>query len=315
MRIWTIIGTIPFFSIDPYNKNDVSSAPELEIQEGDLVLRDRGYLTNDEVKRHIDSLADCIYRHKQKTTYIDVISEKPINLAERLKCKKRLDIEVYLNDKHRTKVRILAEPVSEKIANERRRKAKKEMKGHNPSTAVLFLMSWTIFITTIHSKEADFSKILLMYSLRWNIESIFKTWKSYMNFDRVHNVSEKQLRILLTARLIMIVLCTHHLFNYCSLQIRKLYNKELSMMKFINYLMKNIERIISLLANFDKIITPKCTVLNSIAKYCSYDRRKRQNMKQLIIFAILSWRVCPTGFYLLSTKFREPHFYLELFLK
>ncbi len=162
------------------------------------------------------------------------------------------------------------------------------MKGHNPSTAVLFLMSWTIFITTIHSKEADFSKILLMYSLRWNIESIFKTWKSYMNFDRVHNVSEKQLRILLTARLIMIVLCTHHLFNYCSLQIRKLYNKELSMMKFINYLMKNIERIISLLANFDKIITPKCTVLNSIAKYCSYDRRKRQNMKQLIIFAILS---------------------------
>ena len=29
------------FSIDPYSKNDLAAAPELPIQEGDLVLRDR----------------------------------------------------------------------------------------------------------------------------------------------------------------------------------------------------------------------------------------------------------------------------------
>ena len=33
------------FSIDPYSKNDLVSAPELELQLDDLVLRDRGYLT------------------------------------------------------------------------------------------------------------------------------------------------------------------------------------------------------------------------------------------------------------------------------
>jgi len=60
----------------------------------------------------------------------------------------------------------MAEPVSDKIANERRRKAKKEIKGHNPSKEVLFFMSWTIFITTIPSKDANFSTILSIYRVR-----------------------------------------------------------------------------------------------------------------------------------------------------
>lgn len=169
MRIWTIIRKVPFFSIDSYSKNDISAAPELAIQEGDLVLRDRGYLTNNEIKRHIDSQADCIYRHKVGSAYLHPTTNKEINLAKKLKRKKSLDIEVCLNDKHRTKVRIMAEPVSDKIANERRRKAKKEIKGHNPSKEVLFFMSWTIFITTIPSKDANFSTILSIYRVRWKI--------------------------------------------------------------------------------------------------------------------------------------------------
>lgn len=40
-----LAGEFIFFSIDPYSKNDLEAAPELELQEGDLVLRDRGYLT------------------------------------------------------------------------------------------------------------------------------------------------------------------------------------------------------------------------------------------------------------------------------
>jgi hypothetical protein len=33
------------FTIDPYTKNDLKAAPELRIEKGDLVIRDRGYLT------------------------------------------------------------------------------------------------------------------------------------------------------------------------------------------------------------------------------------------------------------------------------
>ena len=67
-------------------------------------------------------------------------------------------------------------------------------------------MAWTIFITTIPVEQADFHKIFMIYGLRWRIEIIFKSWKSHMQFAKLHNVSENQLRVILTARFIMIVI-------------------------------------------------------------------------------------------------------------
>lgn len=220
--------------------------------------------------------------------YLDTATGNEINLAKILKHKKTLDIEVCLNNNDKTIVRLMAEPVNKIIANERRRKAKIEMKGHNPSKEILFLMSWTIFITTIPKEDADFSKIMSIYRLRWKIETIFKTWKSNMHFAKVHNVSKNQLVVLLTSRLIMIVVCTHLLLNRCSHYIRKYYNQELSMIKFFNYLRKNMEKFFALLSSLRKIIDGKRRILDSIAKYCSYDKRKRLNMRQLTLTALLS---------------------------
>ncbi len=39
-------------------------------------------------------------------------------------------------------------------------KAKRETPGHNPSKAVLELMDWTIFLTTIPAILSDFARIL-----------------------------------------------------------------------------------------------------------------------------------------------------------
>ncbi len=280
-------GNFISFSIDSYSKNDLSAAPELEILEGDLVLRDRGYFTNKEVKRHADAGANCIYRHKHRTTYLSLKSRKAIDLAKLLKCKGDIDIEVYLNDKHRTKVRLIATAVSEEIANERRRKAKKEMKGHNPSVALLNMMSWTIFITTIPKENADIKKIFLIYSLRWRIEIIFKTWKSYMQFDKVHNVSENQLRILLIARFIMIVICTQHIYNPLHHRIKKEYKRMISMMKLHKYLMKNPEKIIEILSTLEKKSKSKKAknLYGALVRYCTYDQRKRTNFHETALEA------------------------------
>ena len=48
-------------------------------------------------------------------------------------------MEVHLNDENRTKVRLIAAPVSLEVANKRRMKAEKEMRGHNPPPELLFL--------------------------------------------------------------------------------------------------------------------------------------------------------------------------------
>ena len=43
----------------------------LDLRQGDLVIRDRGYLTSSEIHRHLQLKADCIYRHKSATIYLN----------------------------------------------------------------------------------------------------------------------------------------------------------------------------------------------------------------------------------------------------
>lgn len=120
------------FSIDPYSKNDLEAAPDLELKQGDLTLRDRGYLIYDEIQRHIDIGANCIYRYKHGMTLLDPIAELPIDILEELNKKNFIDMQVRMNNKDKTLVRITAFPVDEKIANARRMKAKQEKKLHLP---------------------------------------------------------------------------------------------------------------------------------------------------------------------------------------
>lgn len=280
-------GNFLSFSIDSYSKNDFSAAPELELYEGDLVLRDRGYYTNGEVKRHIDAGANCIYRHKYKTTFLDPLSGQAINLHRLLKSNGKIDMDVYLNDSHRTKVRLLAVPVNEEIANQRRMKAKKEMRGHNPAADLLNMMAWSIFITTIPKEQADFKRILIIYGLRWRIEIIFKGWKSHLQFAKLHNVSENQLRVILTARFIMIVICMQNIYNPCYHRIFSKYKRHLSMLKILNYLMKNPEKILEILrSNTSENYQMATSIDYALVKYCTYDRRVRPNFSQILIATV-----------------------------
>lgn len=116
------------FSIDAYSKNDLEAAPELILEKGDLSLRDRGYLILEEVDRHIRIGADCIYRYKNKMILLNSVTEKPLDILVILEKNPNIDMEVKLNNMERTTVRLIAFPVCEELANNRRMKAKKEKK-------------------------------------------------------------------------------------------------------------------------------------------------------------------------------------------
>lgn len=276
------------FSIDPYSKNDLAAAPELEFQKGDLVLRDRGYLIYDEIQRHITEGADCIYRHKLQNLYLDPQTEEPIDLVELLKRESRLDREVLLNNPSRTRVRLVAAPVDPETANRRRQKLKKETKGRNPSQDLLFLQSWTIFITTISAEVASFDQLLAMYGLRWRIENIFKAWKSHWHFAQIHNVSQHQLQVLLLSRLIALVLLNRFLYLPACERIRKTYDRILSLMKFTRYLECNPDRKGEILQALLET-SGRHPVLDALARYCTYDKRQRLNIVQKMEACFGSW--------------------------
>lgn len=274
-----LAGGFVDFVIDPYSKNDLTAAPELELRAGDLVLRDRGYLSYAEVQRHLAAGAHCIYRHKFDATYLDPLTGQPLDLTAQLERTGTLDQEVCLNNPERTRVRLVALPVPEEVANRRQQKLKQETKGHRPSAALLHQQRWTIFLTTIPATLAPIATLIALYALRWRIEIIFKTWKSSLSFAVIHQVSEAQLRIFLTARMIRATVCAQFIYQPASSWLRRHAQKLLSLLKLFRYLAQNPEQIPVLLAALAQP-TISAAIMATLARYCCYDRRRRRNFEQ-----------------------------------
>jgi hypothetical protein len=265
-------GKFIAFSIDPYSRNDLTAAYDLDVLPNDLILRDRGYFIPACIQKHKDMNAECILRYQSSNALFCPKTEEPIDLLQLLSKNGSVDMPVLLGSSM-VPVRLIAAPVPEEIANTRRMKAKQENKGHNPSQKLLALMSWSIFITTIEEVSIAFELIYALYSLRWRIENIFKTWKSNFNFSKVHCVSENQLRVLLYSRLTSIVMLYQHMFLPLSNIIYKKSGEILSLMKFMTYFNHNVSYCI-------QSITPRSfskELIYSLEKYSTYQKRKRIN--------------------------------------
>lgn len=267
------------FSIDPYSKNDLKSAPELELEEGDLTLRDRGYFIYNEVKRHIDIHADCIYRYKYGITLLDPKTDTPIDLLKLLKKKNFIDMYVKLNNKEKTLVRLSAVPVDKKTVNKRIMRNKQERKKP-PSKEYLQMLSWSILITTIPIEKTTFKQLIEIYGLRWRIEIIFKSWKSNMQFAYIHRVSILQFKVLLIARFIMILICIQHIFSPWRKIIEQSENKSLSLLKLTHYLVRKPQKIYNLVEVLTKKTSNHKSAMNALVRYCTYDKRKRPNYEE-----------------------------------
>ena len=261
------------FSIDPYSRNDRAAAADIPVQPGDLVLRDRGYFVLGLIAAHRAIGVDTISRYKHETVLCEPTTCQRLDLLALLRARGEVDQIVLAGKERPVRLRLVAVPVPEAVANLRRRKAKKEVKGHAPSAEILALMSWSIFVTTIEDPALTPAMIVELYGLRWRIENIFKTWKSNFNFAKIHSISANHLRLLLTARLIMIVLCFHTAFVPLCKAVRRHADKQLSLMKFMRYINLNRVQLPYLLApkRWDK------SLLDALSRFCTYDQRARQN--------------------------------------
>jgi hypothetical protein len=142
-------------------------------------------------------------------------------------------------------------------------------------------MDWTIFITTIPAEDASFEEILAIYGMRWRIEVIFKSWKSQLGFATVHRLCETQLRILLTARLMLAAAWANNLYGpYCQ-RVRETLGRDLSLLKFTRYLARNPHMAQSLARVLAGDTEREEQTLQAMVKYCGYDRRKRANFNQI----------------------------------
>ncbi len=93
---------------------------------------------------------------------------------------------VRLGKGRRVRARLLVQPVPQEVADQRRRRIRKEArkKGHTPSAVVLALAAWTILITNAPPELLSLVEALVVAKVRWQIELIFKLWKSHGLVDQ-----------------------------------------------------------------------------------------------------------------------------------
>ncbi|MFI5344249.1 MAG: transposase, partial [Chlamydiales bacterium] len=77
-----------------------------------------------------------------------------------------------------------------------------------------------------------------VYRLRWEIELIFKQWKSLLKIDVLKGVCRYRVEALIWSRLCMVIIVGSITSTFMNLA-KKYLNRELSPEKLIKYLMRN----------------------------------------------------------------------------
>src|SRR5919199_1409634 len=91
------------------------------------------------------------------------------------------DGPVLVGKGSRVAARLIARRVPQEVADERRRRirAAAKDKGRAPAKAALALAAWTVLITNIPPALLSLEEALVLLRLRWQIELLFKLWKSH----------------------------------------------------------------------------------------------------------------------------------------
>ena len=204
----------------------------------DLAIKDLGYysLKHFSVIEKLDSyyvsrlkLNTSVYiknekPEKFKTTGNTKKSSEFIRLdlliiANKLKENEIKEMEVYIGDKENSysplKTRLIIYKLSKELSDKKREhQISVEKKKQIPtSKKVIKLNTVNMFITNIEEEVLSKELIYLLYSLRWQIELIFKVWKSIYSIDKLHLVKNDRFLCHLYGTLISILMSTKFVFT------------------------------------------------------------------------------------------------------
>lgn len=239
---------------------------------GDLVIRDLGYLVLRGFRKMNEEGIFFLSRWKYKVLLFNIQTGEEMDLLKQLKGKSYLDIQVLCGREERVKLRVVAIKLPPAQAEERRRKAKKDgKKKTNHNQEYYALLGYLIFVTNVGEKTWNHQQVAQAYRIRWNVEILFKSWKSGLHIERMIPDSKIHTeRIESVLYLLLLYIAWFQLLVYAPLCWRCRENgKCLSLIQAAKWMLTNTMRWITgeLSAGMEK----------EILYYCCYDTRRKQN--------------------------------------
>lgn len=178
---------------------------------GGLQLFDLGYFQQTALSDIVQAEAYFICRlHPQVGLYETVAASRSVDMGSWLKTLEGDQHEgtYYVGSHERVAVRVLCQRLPLPVAEERRRKAQAtaRRKGKTYSQTHLALLEWSILITNVPSERLSFAQVMALYPIRWQIELVFKLWKSHAKLASVAQWRAERVLCHLYARLLVVVL-------------------------------------------------------------------------------------------------------------
>jgi hypothetical protein len=119
----------------------------------------------------------------------------------------RVDLPVRIGAGARLAGRLLGVRVPQAVADDRRRKlrAAAQREGKTPPAARLALADWTLLVTNAPDAKLSVAEALVLARARWQIELLFKLWKSHGRVDESRSRDKWRVLCEVYAKLIAMV--------------------------------------------------------------------------------------------------------------
>lgn len=284
LTIELLSGTLTGLNLEAGRTPDQTySGHVAAVQPDALYLHDLGYF----VVPHFETIdqhnAYFLSRLNTQVGLFEPVTRQPVDLLAwaRDQAEVSFERELLVGATHKVCCRVVGVRLPQEIVDRRRQQAheKAQRKGRTPSARHLELLAWTFYITNAPPTRLSITDIVALYPVRWQIELIFKLWKSQAALDRV--VGRRRARVLceLYAKLIGITITN------CLLTPYRWRKRELSMVKAVGILRHYANRLALNLGQLPRLMRWLDKIIQRCLKYALKDKRKRlttyQNLERL----------------------------------
>lgn len=222
-----------------------------------LWLRDLGYFKFKAFEQIATSGAYYVSRFKHGVNIYDSsdADAKLLDLVDLMKgmtVNEYKDIQVYIRSKNRLAVRLVIQKVPPEVAEiKRQRLIKKAQKsGEKVPKRRLELCQINMYITNLDATDYPPQLIVLLYKIRWQIEILFKVWKSILKIGKTKKMKKERFLCLLYAQLIW-ALMNMKIFNV-----------------FKSYFWNQLKREISELKTYQIMVIHRRTLIEAMLCNC-----------------------------------------------
>jgi len=239
---------------------------------GDLVIRDLGYFVLGVFKKMSETNIFFLSRWRYGVIVYNAKTGGKINLLRLLRGKEWIDLNVICGREEQLKLRLVAIKLPSSQASERRRKARQDRhRNANHSKEYYTLLGYVVFITNVSDEVWDYRQVAQAYRVRWNIEILFKSWKSGLHIpDMIPEARTNTERVESILYLLLLYIAWFQTTVYGPLRWYIHHcGKYLSIIKLAKWIIDNTMRWL-----IGKITLG---MKKEILYYCCYDTRCRTN--------------------------------------